>query len=52
MSFSAYILDVLTSSVYPARITIADGKYKGKQYCVSLDTLVKEGYLTSFTLSI
>ena len=28
MSFTAYILDVLTSSVYPARITIADGKYK------------------------
>ena len=28
MSFTAYILDVLTNSVYPARITIADGVFK------------------------
>ena len=28
MSFTAYILDVLTDSVYPARITVADGIFK------------------------
>ena len=28
MVFTAYILDVLTDSVYPARITIADGVFK------------------------
>ncbi|WP_458403824.1 adenine deaminase [Methanobrevibacter sp.] len=28
MSFTAYILDVLTDSVYPARITIEDGIFK------------------------
>ena len=27
MKFTAYILDVLTNSVYPARITILDGKF-------------------------
>ena len=28
MSFSAYILDVVSNSIYPARITIEDGIYK------------------------
>ena len=28
MKFTAYILDVLTDSVYPARITVADGIFK------------------------
>jgi len=28
MTFTAYILDVLTNSVYPARITISDGVFK------------------------
>ena len=28
MKFTAYIMDVLTDSVYPARITIADGIFK------------------------
>ena len=28
MKFTAYILDVLTSSVYPARITVEDGIFK------------------------
>ena len=28
MKFTAYILDVLTESIYPARITIGDGVFK------------------------
>lgn len=28
MSFTAFILDVVTDTIYPARITIEDGKYK------------------------
>ena len=28
MAFTAYILDVLTNSIYPARITIEDGVFK------------------------
>ena len=28
MIFSAYILDVLTESIYPARVTIEDGVFK------------------------
>ena len=28
MKFTAYILDVLTDSVYPARITIDNGVFK------------------------
>ena len=28
MSFTAFILDVLTDTIYPARITIENGLYK------------------------
>jgi adenine deaminase len=54
MKFTAYILDVLTDSVYPARITIADGIFKEivpihvtEETKIDVDGLIVPGFIDS-----
>ena len=53
MTFTAYILDVLTSSVYPARITIENGIFKqivpiiDENVEVEVDGLIVPGFIDS-----
>lgn len=54
MSFTAYILDVLTDSVYPARITIADGIFKeiapidvAEETEIDVEGLILPGFIDS-----
>ena len=53
MTFTAYILDVLTNSVYPARITIADGIFKqivpimDENVEVEVEGLIVPGFIDS-----
>ena len=54
MKFTAYILDVLTDSVYPARITVADGVFKEivpihvtEETKIDVDGLLLPGFIDS-----
>ena len=54
MKFTAYILDVLTDSVYPARITIEDGIFKQiipiqvtEETKIDVDGLLLPGFIDS-----
>ena len=54
MSFTAYILDVISDTVYPARITIEDGIYKevtpitvNERTTVDVDGLMIPGFIDS-----
>ena len=54
MTFTAYILDVLTDSVYPARITIDDGFFSeivpivpGEDFEVDVEGLLLPGFIDS-----
>ena len=54
MKFTAYILDVLTDSVYPARITVEDGIFKEivpihvtEETKIDVDGLVLPGFIDS-----
>ena len=54
MKFTAYILDVLTDSVYPARITVADGVFKeivpiatDQELEVDVEGLILPGFIDS-----
>ena len=53
MTFTAYILDVLTNSVYPARITVEDGIFKhivpimDENVEVDVEGLIVPGFIDS-----
>ena len=54
MSFTAYILDVITDTIYPARITIENGLFKevtpitlDENYLVDVEGLVIPGFIDS-----
>ena len=53
MTFTAYMLDVLTNSVYPARITVENGIFKhivpimGENVEVDVDGLIVPGFIDS-----
>ena len=54
MKFTAYLLDVLTDSVYPARITVADGVFKEivpihvtEETKIDVDGLLLPGFIDS-----
>ena len=57
MSFTAYILDVLTNSVYPARITIKNGVFEeigvhGKIICTTLINYLIDYFKSSKEMNV